>query len=206
MKKIFTILVLASLMTMGGCVTLVGANFNRQSAALYVPGETAKSEVLAAMGPPKESKTYTVKKDLSGKELPAPMVMESVRYYFQDNLAEAVNTEIEPSRSAWFQFAGEKLVSFVTRSSFKADSTDFDENLVKNIEKNKTTEAEVIRLFGRPSGASIYPNAKEIGGTGIIYETFQFNKNTRKGTSKRLAIFFNSKKVVTDFDLNITNR
>lgn len=205
MKKISTILVLASLMTMGGCVTVVGANFNRQSAALYVPGETTKSEVLAALGPPKESRTYTVKKDLSEKELPAPVVVESGSYYFQDNEAEAVNLDIQPSRSAWFQFAGDKLISFVTRSSFKSDSTDFDENLVRKIEKNKTTEADVIRLFGRPSGANIYPSSKEVGGTGIVYETFQFNKNTRKATSKRLVVFFNSKKIVTDFDLRITN-
>lgn len=206
MKKLFAVLALASLMMMGGCVTMVGVNFDRQSAARYVPGETTKSEVMAALGIAKESRTYTVKKDLSEKDLPAPVVVESVQYYFQDNEAEAVNLDIQPSRSAWFQFAGEKLISFVTRSSFKSDSTDFDENLVKKIEKNKTTEADVIRFFGRPSGASIYPSSKEMGGTGIVYETFQFNKNTRKATAKRLVVFFNTKNIVTDFDFSITNR
>lgn len=205
-KKFFNVAAAFALVLISGCATQQGINFDRTKVAGYQPGVTKMDQVLSEVGKPRRERTFTIKKDLAGKELLSPVVIEEISLYYQDNQAKGIATNVEPSRSAWLQFSNKTLIAFVSRSSFMSDSTDFDETMVKKIVKGKTTEAEVEQLFGRPSGRGLYPVAKEAGGSAINYELFSFDKGTRKGTMKRLTVFFNPSRIVSDFDLNISTK
>jgi len=201
-NKISSLWVISLVVLLSGCVT-TGTTFDRVKSQEYQTGVTAKEQVLADMGKPRREQTFTTKKDLAGKDLANPLVIEELYYYFEDRSAPAISSEISPSRSAWFHFSGGKLLAYATLSSFQSDSTDFDPTQLKKIEKGKSTESDVLKLFGLPSGRSVYPAAKDVGGYGLNYEVFIFDKNTRKGTLKRLSVFFNASKVVSDFELSI---
>ncbi len=191
---------------LGGCVTVRGTDFNRSAIMNVVPGTTTKSEVLAMVGKPASERTFTVGKDINGRALQDPVVIEEMWLYFQDNEAGPALAGIEPSRSAALMFSRGVLLNYMTRSSFNSDSSNFDEAMVRQLERGRTTEADVVRIFGQPSGRGLYPFSKEIDGSVMHYQTFLFSKETRKGTSKRLTVFLNAARVVTDFDLNINTR
>lgn len=198
-------LLLASLI-LGGCVTVRGTDFNRSAILNLVPGTTTKTEVLAIAGKPASERTFTIGEDVNGKALQDPFVIEEMWLYFQDNEAGPALAGIEPSRSAALMFSRGVLLNYMTRSSFQSDSSNFDEAMVRQLERGRTTEADVVRIFGQPSGRGLYPFSKEVDGSVMHYQIYLFGKETRKGTSKRLTVYLNSSRVVTDFDLNINTR
>lgn len=205
MKKILIMLgVAAFALAIGGCVTTTGVNFDRAKVNGFSIGKTTKAEVVAALGQPRRDQTYTIKKDLADKELASPLIVNELNYYFQDSRGEPAVAGIEPSRSVWFNFSGDKLIGYSISSSFKQDSTDFDHSLIKKIEKGKTTEADLVRLFGQPTGRGMYPLAKEPGGARAIYQVFFYDRTNRKSTMKVFGAYLAPNQVVSDYDLNIT--
>lgn len=166
--------------------------------------KATKAEVVSALGAPRRDTVYTAKRDMQGKDLANPLIINSLDYYFDDRLAQPAVAGIEPSRSAWLEFASDKLIGVTSISSFYQDSTNFDESLVKKLEKGKTTEEEVLRLLGKPAGRGVYPIAKEPSGTRMTYQVFLFDAKTRKGTMKILHVYLSPARIVSDFDLNVT--
>jgi hypothetical protein len=205
-KRIFSAAAIVALLLMSGCATQFGTNFDRAKVTAYQPGVTTMDQAMAEVGKPRRERTFTVKKDLAKKELASPVVVREVTLYYEDRQAAGVQPDVQPSRSGWLQFSNNKVLAYVTRSSFKADSTDFDETQVKQLVKGKSTEADVEKLFGPPSGAGIYPVAKDPDGSALNYEIFTFDRKTRKSTLKRLTVFLNASRVVTDYDLYISTK
>jgi outer membrane protein assembly factor BamE (lipoprotein component of BamABCDE complex) len=200
------ILAIGALSLLAACVTTSGKKFDPQQAARFVSGQTTKGQVLAVLGQPSNSKTYTLKKDMGGKDLDQPAVMTSIGYHYTDRQVKGQPDGTIGARSASYAFSADKLISWFVFSTFPEDATDFDEELVSKIVKGKTTKQQVIDILGRPAGYGVYPFGKQAQGSVMHYGVFMFRPGVRGGTMKTLSVFLDARDVVNDFDLNIKNR
>jgi outer membrane protein assembly factor BamE (lipoprotein component of BamABCDE complex) len=94
------------------------------------------------------------------------------------------------------------LVGTEFTSSFKQDGTDFDASKVSQIEKGKTTKAEVVRLLGPPSGEYVHPMTASPTERALVYLYSQ-----TKGSAfnlqfyvKTLAVSYNEGGIVTNVE------
>lgn len=85
-----------------------------------------------------------------------------------------------------------------------------EEAKLENIEKGKTTQNEIIQLFGPPSqiidldnGAVFYYLLQDKKGKGIFL--LLFNYKTEKISYDRAIFFFDDKGILTDYGLSIEN-
>ncbi|MGC4060044.1 MAG: outer membrane protein assembly factor BamE [Aquabacterium sp.] len=199
LKKISLV---ALALCVAGCATKFGNNFNSTAVLNLTPGVTTRTEALNSIAStPTSSETTTIKKDVAGKDLKEPIVVERMFYYFRDMNATPSVVEKEPKRYAWLSFAGDKLIGYWVASTFRDDSTNFDESRVKSLEKGKTTQQDTLRLLGTPSGKAIYPAASEIDGSRWYYKVRWWADNRMH--AKTLRVDFDKSQVLTDFDLNI---
>jgi outer membrane protein assembly factor BamE (lipoprotein component of BamABCDE complex) len=100
-----------------------------------------------------------------------------------------------------FFFSDEVLVGHHFLSSFKSDSSDFDDSKVSHIVKGKTTRAEVVRLLGKPVGFYIEPMVKSTAGQAIGYRYVTYKRapfSEPKRFQKVLTVSFDSADVVSD--------
>jgi hypothetical protein len=72
-------------------------------------------------------------------------------------------------KGSGFYFLDNVLVGYEYLSSFKEDSTDFDETRVDQIREGQTTRAQVLELLGKPGGAFIYPMIEGKSDTALVY-------------------------------------
>jgi hypothetical protein len=80
-------------------------------------------------------------------------------------------------------------------SSFDEDSTDFDPSLAERLHVGKSTEADVIHIFGEPDGVSIYPVVED--------ETVKvFSYGYLQGKGRLFSVKFSSKGLDVTFDEN----
>lgn len=204
MKSIFfkASLLLALAASLGGCATF-GKNFPADKAQNFELGRTAKKEILAQFGAPQREKTFTARKDISGAELPDSVIVQVLDYYYQDNASsDGALSGVRPGRWANIYLVNDKLAGYYIGSSFKSDSTDFEPSRASAIVKNKTTEAEVIAMLGRPSGRGIYPMAHSPSGHSFFYNTTLRNHPAGSITTKSLSVQFSQDGVVEDFSVN----
>ncbi|TAK85724.1 MAG: outer membrane protein assembly factor BamE [Aquabacterium sp.] len=194
-------LLAAAAMALTACVTTFGTPFDATRTRGFVPGQTTKAQVLAALGTPRSTEITTVKKDFSGTELAQPVIVERTSYYWKDRNAAGDGLEKEPSRSAFVAVAGDTLLLYVADSTFAGESTNFPEGSVNRLKNGVTTQAEVQQLFGTPAGRSIYPYTKKPGNERWIYVVSWWAD--AKSHVKRLTIEFDAAKVVTDFDYSL---
>lgn len=186
-----------------GCATQFGHDFNSSGIRNMTPGVTTRSEALSAMrGVPQSTETFTIKQDASGKSLPQPIVVEEQYYYFRDTKAPASLIDSEAKRYAWLSFSGDKMLSNILSSTFGSEATDFDEAEASKLKKGTSTQQDVLKLLGAPSGHSIYPLARDIGGSRWYYKVRWWRDNRMHG--KTLRIDFDSSMLVSDFALNIS--
>lgn len=188
-----------------GCATTDGTSFDLRQARQFMPGKASRAEVLAKLGPSSSSRVSTMKKDLAEKELPSPVILDQISYYFSDRNAQAIYAGATPSRSANFYFSGGQLLASYVRSSFAGQSTDFDESAAARLIKGQTTQADVLSILGEPGGRSIYPAAKQPGGSSWNYDVACYDKGIGKTHKKSLWIFFDANGVLSDFDLSIND-
>lgn len=194
-------LLAAATLALTACVTTFGTPFDATRTRAFVPGQTTKAQVLAALGTPRSTEIATVKKDLSGTELAQPVIVERTSYYWKDRNATGDGLEKEPSRSAFLIVADDTLLYYVADSTFAGESTNFPEASVNRLKNGVTTQAEVQRLFGAPAGRGIYPYAKKPGNERWIYVVSWWAG--AKSHAKRLTVEFDSAKVVADFDYSL---
>lgn len=204
-RAVAPLLALGLAALLSGCATVRGVDFDRAKVTTGLRlGTATKAEAVAALGAPRREQVLTLKKDSAEKELPQPAIVTDLYYYFQDDRAPGAGPDIEPSRSAALQFIGDRLMGYATRSSFRSDATDFDEDAVKRLERGRTTEAQLLQMLGQPQGRSLYPLARDAGGSAMAYESWRFSRTTRKGTLKVLRVFLDGQGVLTDYDLRIS--
>ncbi len=204
-----SLLLCSFVLALAGCAkppatpTTFGQDFNSTRARQFKPGVDTKLAVLSELGRPKATDSFSANKDLSGKNLPRPVAIERVTYYFSDRAAPAAKPGTHAYRSAVFLFGDDTLIDASHRSSFPSEAIDFDEHKVKSLVKGRSKQADVIELFGNPSGTAIYPSAREPGGSAWTYDALSFDKQANRLLTKKLVVFFNRAKVVSHVDLDL---
>lgn len=147
--------------------------------------------------------------------------VESVAFAFSSVAAdeESDGNGIMPGRAMAFYIMDNVIVGYEFNSTYKHDSSNFDESKVPQIKKLTTTLNEVIGLLGKPSEYYIYPLVKNNDEKAIAYiycglmnpkfylnEEKMFGLNIIRGEStydlfiKRLLITYDSNSIVIDVE------
>ena len=97
---------------------------------------------------------------------------------------------------------------FTTSNQQGVDNLWRDESNISTIEKGKTTQKEIIEIFGPPSqiinldkGSVFYYLLQEKGGKGLFLLLYNFKDE--KIIYDRAIFFFNDKGVLTDYGYSI---
>ena len=182
-----TALGLASLL-LAACA---GRDFVRPAPEELVLGRTTYAQIQERFGEPRGASSSLI----NGK------VVKAFNYAFATRLDEPSETYVIPARGMTFFFSDEVLVGHHFLSSFKSDSSDFDDSKVSHIVKGKTTRAEVVRLLGKPVGFYIEPMVKSTAGQAIGYRYTTYKRapfSAPKRFQKLLTVSFDSADVVSD--------
>lgn len=198
----------AILLSVAGCRT-VGKDFARPTADMLALGQTTRADVLARYGTPYQQNAQVVSDPvINANEAAAPTVFTPapetgaftlLSYVYADtSTAVWVGGLIEEKALSLF-FWNEKLIFYNFTSNFTADNSNFDEARVSTLEKGKTTSAEVIQLFGQPTGRAIYPALWTMGDEKFIYQYSEADTRKQQRTIKRLEIVFDPKGTVREY-------
>jgi len=85
---------------------------------------------------------------------------QTMDYAYASGRGSAAYKGVTAGRGQHFYFFQNKLVGHSFSSSWKVDSTDFDESKIGQIKEGDTTIQEVIQLLGSPIGEYIFPLVK----------------------------------------------
>jgi outer membrane protein assembly factor BamE (lipoprotein component of BamABCDE complex) len=170
-----------------GCA---GTNFVRPQPDALVLGKTTYQEVLRQFGEPYRKGT-AVQEGLS---------VTTIAYSYSSATAGTGLGGITPGRTIAFSFVNDVLVGYDFISSYEADSTDFDETKLGQIEKGRTTRAQVEALLGRPGGMYAYPLIKNKSEQALVYSYLKMTSGPFSVDmyQKKLVVVLDSNGVVTD--------
>lgn len=175
----------------------IAGSITRPTSAEFVLGVTTKEYCLDRFGD-------TSARDiiyLDGGTQDAGDVT-SLAYFGRWRLfANSVRSGVTTRRYLGLQFNNGLLLKYRFLSTYKEDSTDFDETKAEKIEKGKTTLGEVLELLGEPSGMAAYPSAKHKGDTRLLYEYGEHDTDARTMLKKELQIDLDANDVVRDFNV-----
>jgi hypothetical protein len=110
-------------------------------------GKSTLADIVARFGPPQQR----------GRAVKNGVEIVALSYSHADPDAAAATAGVAAVKTMALYFAGDVLVGYELLSTFKADSSDFDDTRVSDIARGITTEAQVQDLVGRPSGMYVYP-------------------------------------------------
>lgn len=136
----------------------IGHDISRPLPPQIVLGKTSEADIVALYGQPQTEQRYS----RSGKGIspsqpfepdPSPGAYVRKEYFF----IEYAGGQLPEERKAIFSFHDDVLIGYNYRSDFPADATRFDEGKVSQIVSGRSTESDILRLFGEPSGRSVYP-------------------------------------------------
>ena len=155
MKLIKTFILIASLLLLTGC----GRNFVRPTDVALVVGSSTRANVIQLVGKPSDEDESKL---LNGE------MVQTVMYSY--HIEPPLNVGmIVATRTLTYTFFNNVMIGNEFNSTFTADSTEFDASKVASISKGKSTKADVIAAFGKPSGEILYPMMKDKTGRGIVY-------------------------------------
>lgn len=177
----FTAVVLA------GCA---GTDFKRPGPEAFALGKSTEADVTQVLGKPRQ--TGEVLQD--GKKL------HEIGYAYALNTGVGAYPGVIGARSQSYTFYNDVMVKNDFNSSFATDVTDFDENKVSQIVKGQSTKADVIKVFGKPTGEAIYPVAKNAGDDALLYTYSQVSGSAfnLKFYKKNLIVYLNANGVVAE--------
>jgi len=173
-----------------GCA---GKDFVRPSTDTFQLGKTTYSQVVQHMGEPRD--TGVVEKN--GKQI------TSIGYAYATVGGEPSESGVIPARVQSYLFHKNILVGQEFISSFKSDSSNFDETKIAAIKKGKTTRSEVIKILGQPTGTFIAPVVEEsfVEAIGYAYTVVRGGPfSGMKTFTKVLRVSFDKDNVVTDVE------
>jgi hypothetical protein len=187
-----------------GCVP-VGKDFVRPTPATVELRAATPEQVRARYGEPRSERSWT-RGDLElakevGTPFGAPRVPGTMTelYYYYENRGEAgVAPGVEPSRSARYWFWNGRLVGFQSSSSFKADSTVFDDRKVEAIRPWESLRAELVAALGEPSGMRVFPLAPNEDQQVLTWFAFEYDTGARQQRVRTLHVLVNGIGVVVD--------
>lgn len=176
-----------------GCA---GQAFVKPDTAELKLGETTYSEFITLAGEP-YTKRYIESDVKSLQVLEYAHAVAGLNSFFGGKVQ---------SKGFLAVFSKNVLVGYKYESTYKSDSTDFNENYYSQIIKDKTTELEIRNNLGEPDGICIYPLTKEKGDKTLLYSygyTYSSGLGV-KGSGKSLNIIIAPSGYVKDFTLSTT--
>lgn len=131
-----------------GCAA--GTDFQRLEVNQLVYGTDTPETIKQKLGKPSSEGTITQNEKQ----------FNTMSYAYASGRGSAAHKGVTAARGQGFYFYQNKLVGHDFSSSWKVDSTDFDESKISEIKEGNTTIQEVIELLGNPVGEFIFPFAK----------------------------------------------
>ena len=174
------------LAVLAGCA---GRDFVRPSPEAFRLGHTTYAQVVERMGEPRAGSEMVQ----NGQKV------RSVTYRYTTTTDTSWETGVVPVRTLVCYFHQDRLVGYEFVSSFKADSTDFDETKRGALSKGHSTRAEVLQFLGQPSAYYIPPMVTATAGEAIGYAYAGREASGRyRSFSKTLRITFDAQDRVAD--------
>jgi len=177
-------------------------------------GETTPADAVAMIGEPisKSSETVTSVERTAGVISVFSAVRqlgtyEAYNYGFADTMNSVLIGQMagpSPQRTLRLVFWNGKLVGYTSMSNFTEDTTDFDDTRIAQVQRGKSTEADVRALFGKPGGASIFPLIALPDGHALIYRYSKDDFNNRERHSKFLSVYIDHTGIVRDMNSSDT--
>lgn len=167
---------------LSGCVSS-GKDFTHVGSNQIEFGKTSVVDVMQKLGEPFRSGSV----NRNGK------TFETIVYAYAKDGGEAAISGATPARSQAFYFHKDQLVGSEFTSSWKADSTDFDESKLDLIKENSSSISELTALLGEAKGEYVYPLVKTKGEKAKVY-LFTYSK------AHGLQISIYSKQLVASYD------
>jgi len=146
MIKKFSLLIGVTVLLVG-CAA--GTDFQRLEVNQLVYGTDTPETIKQKLGKPSREGTITKNEKQ----------FQTMSYAYASGRGSAAYKGVTAARGQGFYFFQNKLVGHDFSSSWKVDSTDFDESKISGIKEGNTTIHEVIELLGNPDGEYIYPLA-----------------------------------------------
>ena len=187
------ILILAGVAVLAGCMP-IGSDFIRPDATQLKLGATTRDQILERYGAPRNERSLQQSdavQAVAGSPFgvaPVSGTVSELRYYYENRMGEPVKEGVQPSKSARFWFYDDKLVGYVSHSSFRADSTVFEADKVSAVVPWKSVRADVVKLLGEPSGARVYPMTPRPGQEILTYFAFEFDRGANETRVKRFHV------------------
>jgi hypothetical protein len=183
--------------TLSLLVGCAGKNFVRPDYDAFKLGQTTYPQVIQRMGKPRQA----------GETLKNEKRVKMATYVYASTGGRPLEEGVIPARALSYYFYDDVLVGQEFLSSFESDNSNFDDSKVTAISKEKTTRAEIIQLFGKPTAIFVYPMVKQTSG-----EAFGYTYNTTRGGvfsgfkffTKSLRISFDDKDLVSEIDYTET--
>jgi hypothetical protein len=188
---------------LAGCAP-VGRDFVRPTPATVEMGATPQL-IRAHFGEPRSERSWA-RGDLElpkevGTPFGAPRVpglMTELYYYYENRGGAPAAHGVEPSRSVRYWFWNDRLVGYQSSSSFKADSTVFDERKVAVIRPWQSLRADVIAVLGEPSGIRRFPLVPGDDLQVLTWFAFEYDTAARQSRTRTLHVLVNNIGVVVD--------
>jgi hypothetical protein len=179
-----------ALIVLSGCA---GKDFVRPAPDAFRLGETRSAQVVARLGEPRKT----------GDVLTDDKSVKSITYVYASSGSEPAEEGVIPARGLTYYFYDDRMVGQEFISSFKADSSNFDETKLETLKKGKTTRAAVIQALGSPTASFIPPMVKSTSGEAIGYTYTATRGGLFSGFRvqvKSLRVSFDESDVVSDID------
>lgn len=181
---------LVLLVALAGCA---GKDFVRPAPDAFRLGETRYSQVVQQLGEPRKS----------GDVVRNGKTVKSITYVYASSGSEAAEAGVTPARGLTYYFYEDTLVGQEFLSSFKTDSSNFDETKVERIRKGETTRAQVIQTMGAPTASFVPPMAGPSSGETIGYSYTAASGGLFSGfkvSVKSLRVSFDDRGLVSEVD------
>lgn len=156
MKKIVFIVGTALFMLIFNSFSLAAQKVQYPAPGVLVPGETTYDQVIELYGKPE-------KKPVSEETEEGTLL--SI-YYIESG---SMRKGFLPMRHLGFNFKDNILTGFDWFSSFKDESSDYDDTKIDRIKKGETTWEQVIQLMNCKYGIYTYPKTDSPDDRALVY-------------------------------------
>ena len=179
-----------------GAVVLSGcagtATFVKTPDDQLILGKTSEAEIRQQRGKPYQEGIATK------NEKP----LKTLSYAYASAGGEGNALDVTAAKSQNFYIFQDKLAGHEFVSSWKEDSTDFDETKIAKIQKDVTTRSEVIKIMGPPGGKYGYPliPGREDEALVYAYNHVKGSAANLKRYNKLLVVSFNKQGIVTNVE------
>ena len=167
-----------------------GTDFQKLEVNQLVYGSDTPETIKQKLGEPYDEGTITKNEKQ----------FQTINYAYASGRGSAAYKGVTAGRGQTFFFYKNKLVGHSFSSSWKVDSTDFDESKVGEIKEGDTTIQEVIELLGSPNGEYTFPLVKNETEKSKVYSYNQLKGSafSMKFYTKLLIVTHDENGIVTE--------